>query len=725
MKELGRRDFIKILGSAGFTLAIMNTSFGIKILNAEDINDSDMFVPNMWLHISKDDEVIIIVNKSEMGQGVYTSLPQIIADELGAKWENIKIYPALAKDEYIDQKMGAQLTGGSTSIRHMYETLREAGATAREMLVMAAAKKWNVDGNSCYTRDGKVFGPNKLNIKFGAIVNQAKKMIPPLHPPLKDKSKFQFIGKPVKRTDTHVKVSGEAIYGIDIILDDMVYATVKMPQSYGGKVKRFDITKAKSLKGFIDAFEISDGVAIVSKNIEDLLKARESVLVEASSGVNPNLNTQFIEDTLTNYINRDGIIARRYGKAKEILNSAENKITSTYLLPYLAHANMEPMNCTVQLKSDRITIWVPTQAQTSVLEVAKKLTGLPESKINIHTTYLGTGLGRRAEVDYATQAIEIALKIKRPVKLIWLREDDFKHDFYRPANYSRISGCVDKNGKILAWDHKIAIPSIWERVNPSSMRNGIDSAAVEGLENLPYDVANLNVEFVKVDLPVPVGFWRSVGSTHNAFTVESFIDELALLAQKDPLEFRLAHLANNRRASRLLGVVAEKIGWNNKDIGYGYGVAQHYSFGTYVAEAAKVWIDDSRGEIEVKKIVAAVDCGSIINPAIIKAQVEGAIIMGLSTTFKEKMLFDNGGANVVNFYDYDILRANEIPEIEVHIIESGAPLGGIGEPAVPPVAPAVANAICNATGVRLRNLPITSDYYKKEKRKSEFLYGHI
>lgn len=725
MKDLNRRDFIKTLSSAGVTLVIMNTPFGTKILNAENIKDSNTFVPNMWLHISKDDEIIIIVNKSEMGQGVYTSMPQIIADELGAKWENIKICSALAKDKYIDQKMGAQLTGGSTSIRHMYEPLREAGATAREMLIMAAAKKWNVDNNSCYTRDGKVFGPNKLNIRFGALVTQAKKIIPPLRSPLKDKSKFQFIGKPVKRTDTHIKVNGEAIYGIDVILDDMVYATVKMPQSYGGTVKRFDTTKSKNLKGFIDAFEVTGGVAILSKNMEDLLKARESVLVEFSSGVIPNLNTQFIEDTLTTYIDRDGIVARQFGKPKEILNSAENKITSAYLLPYLAHANMEPMNCTVQLKRDGIDIWIPTQAQTSVLEVAKKLTGLPESKINIHTTYLGTGLGRRAEVDYAIQAIEIALKIKKPVKLMWLREDDFKHDFYRPANYTRISGCVDKNGKILAWNHKIAVPSIWERVNPGSMRNGIDSAAVEGLENLPYDVSNLNVEFVKVDLPVPVGFWRSVGSTHNAFTVESFIDELALLAQKDPLEFRIAHLANNRRASRLLGIVAEKIGWNNKEAGYGYGVAQHYSFGTYVAEAAKVWIDDSKGGIEVKKIVAAVDCGSIINPAIIKAQVEGAIIMGLSTTFKEKMLFDNGGASISNFYDYDILRTNETPEIEVHIVESGAPLGGIGEPAVPPVAPAVANAICNATGIRLRNLPITPEYYKKEKKKSEVLYGHI
>jgi len=369
-----------------------------------------------------------------------------------------------------------------------------------------------------------------------------------------------------------------------------------------------------------------------------------------------------------------------------MISSADNKITSTYLLPYIAHVNMEPMNCTVEIKDNRVNIWVPTQAQTSVLEAAKKITGLPAEKIFVYTTYLGTGLGRKAEVDFVIQALEIAKKIKTPVKLLWMREDDFKHDFYRPANYSKVSGCVDENGRILAWDHKIAVPSIWERVNPSLMRNGIDRAAVEGLENLPYDVPHLLVEFVKVDLPIPVGFWRSVGSSHNAFTVESFIDELAYIAKKDPLEFRISHLSKHKRAARLLGIVADNIGWNNKEAGYGYGIAQHYSFGTYVAEAAKVWVDENTGKVEVKKIVAAVDCGNIINPAIIKAQVEGAIIMGLSTTFKEKMSFENGGATIDNFYQYDILRSNETPDIEVHIVESGEPLGGIGEPGVPPVA---------------------------------------
>lgn len=725
MKELNRRDFIKIISSAGLTLAAISSPMGLKILQAKEIGDSDLFKPNLWIHISKDDDVIIIVNKSEMGQGVYTSLPQIIADELGAKWESVKVYPALARSKYIDQKMGGQLTGGSTSIRHMYEPFRIAGATAREMLIMAAAKKWNVDKNACYTRDGKVFGPNKMNATFGSLVNQAKKIIPPLNPKLKDKSKFQFIGKPIERTDTYIKVTGQATFGIDVILDGMVYASVKMPQAYGAKVNHFDASKAKNVKGFLDAFEITSGVAIVAENIDGLFKARDAIIVDYSDGINPRLNTKLIENTLISHIDREGLIARRLRKAKEILNVTKNKITSTYLLPYLAHVNIEPMNCTVYLKENSIDIWVPTQAQSSALEATKKLTGLPEEKIFIHTTYLGTGLGRRAEVDYVVQAIEIAKKIKKPVKLMWMREDDFKHDFYRPANYSMISGCLDENGKILAWDHKIAIPSIWERVRPEAMRNGIDSAAVEGLENFPYDVPNLNVEFIKVDLPVPVGFWRSVGSSHNAFTVESFIDELAYLAQKDPVDFRIAHLTKNRRAARLVGLVAEKIGWNKKDAGFGYGIAQHYSFGSNVAEAAKVWVDENSGKVEVKKVVAAIDCGNIINPSIIKAQVEGAIVMGLSTTFKEKMLFENGGASVDNFYNYDILRANEMPEIEVHIVESDAPLGGVGEPGVPPVAPAVANAIFNATGIRLRNLPITPEYYKEEKRKKEFHNEHI
>ena len=295
MNELNRRDFMKIISSAGLTLAVMNSPVGLKILQAEKIDDSDIFVPNLWLHISKDDEVIIIVNKSEMGQGVHTSLPQIIADELGAKWESIKVHPALARTEYIDQKMGGQLTGGSTSIRHMYDPLRLAGATAREMLIMAASKKWNVDKSACYTRDGCIFGPNKLNATFGSLVNQAKKIIPPLNPGLKDKSKFYFTGKPVKRTDTYIKVSGQAIFGIDVMIEGMVYGSVKMPQAYGAKVNHFDVTKVKSVKGFLDAFEITGGVAIVAENIEGLLKGRDAIVVEYSNGVKPELNTKFIE----------------------------------------------------------------------------------------------------------------------------------------------------------------------------------------------------------------------------------------------------------------------------------------------------------------------------------------------------------------------------------------------------------------------------------------------
>lgn len=725
MKELNRRDFIKIISATGLTLAISNGVSGLKILHAKEVNKEDIFVPSIWLHISKDDETIIIVNKSEMGQGVYTSLPQIIADELGAKWESIKVCSALARSKYIDPKMGGQLTGGSTSVRNMYDLLRMAGATAREMLITAAAKKWDIEPDVCYARDGKIFGPNKKFFSFGELVNEAQKIVPPLHPKLKDKSTFQFIGKPIKRTDTYIKITGQAKFGIDTNLENMVYATVKMPESFGAKVSSFDKTMAKNIKGFLDAFKIADGVAIVASTIDGLLKSRDAVKAEFTRGILPDLNDKLIEDTFIQNIEKEGIVARRYGKPKEILEKSPNKITSTYMLPYLAHVNLEPMNCTVYKKKNRIDVWVSTQAQSSALEITKKITGLPEEKIFIHTTYLGTGFGRRAEIDYVAQAVEIALKINRPVKLMWLREDDFKHDFYRPANFSKISGSVDENGNILVWDHKIAIPSIWERVNPSYMRKGIDSAAVEGLENLPYDVPNLNVEFIKINLPIPVGFWRSVGSTHNAFTVESFIDELAFLAGKDPVEFRINHLSKHRRASRLLGLVADKIGWHHKEPGFGYGIAQHFSFGTYVAEAAKVWVDENTENISVKEIVAAVDCGSIINPEIIKAQVKGAIIMGLSTTFKEKMTFGNGGANVENFYNYDILRANEIPNIDVHIVESGAPLGGIGEPGLPPAAPAVANAIFNATGVRLRNLPITPEYYKAELRKKEFVGGRL
>ena len=398
------------------------------------------------------------------------------------------------------------------------------------------------------------------------------------------------------------------------------------------------------------------------------------------------------------------------GNAKAAMEQAVRKLDVTYVLPYLAHATMEPMNCTAHVRSDGCDIWVPTQNQSGVLSLAARLTGLKPHQISVHTAFLGGGFGRRYESDFVEEALLLSLSTGRPVKLIWKREEDMKNDFYRPANCSRIRGAIDSTGRAIAWSHKIVCPSIFARAYPSSFRMGIDPAAVEGLKSMAYEIPNVAVEYVRMDTPVPVGFWRSVGNTHNAFTVESFADELAHLAGKDPLEFRLGLLKTHPRAMRVLEVAAEKAGWGKPlSRGQARGIAYHLSFESYVAQVAEVSVDKNSGAIRVHKVTCAVDCGSVVNPAIISAQMMGGLTMGLSAALKEKIEFGYGGVKSDNFGDYGLLRMSEAPEVHVHIVKSGEKPGGVGEPGVPPIAPAVANAVFEATGARIRRLPMVPD----------------
>lgn len=429
--------------------------------------------------------------------------------------------------------------------------------------------------------------------------------------------------------------------------------------------------------------------------------------VKWRGGKYPDLNTDSLEKSFLNDLSKQGIVARNDGDALKTITHAAKKISATYTLPYLSHATMEPMNCTASVSKDRCEIWVPTQNQTGVLHLAQKLTGLKPEQIQVHTTYLGGGYGRRFETDVVEEALTIAKSTGKPVKLIWRREEDIQNDFYRPANCSRIEAALDDKGKLIAWSHKIVCQSIFSRVFPDRVKGGIDPAAVEGLKNMEYEIPNIRVEYVKIENPVPVGFWRSVGSSHNAFTVETFIDEAAYAAGKDPLDFRLGLLKNNQQPYHVLEVVAEKAGWGKPlKPGQGRGIAQHMSFDSHIAEVAEVSVDKTKGSIKVHRVVCAVDCGPIVNPAIITAQMTGAIIMGLSAAMHEGISFAKGGVTSSNFSDYPLFRMSEIPEIEVHIIKSKDKMGGIGEPGLPPCAPAVANAVFNATGVRLRRLPI-------------------
>ena len=710
MKTFTRREFLKTsLAGAGLTLAASLMPSGIRILSAAEAEKDMTFQPNVYLRIAPDDTITVIVNKSEMGQGIYTSLPMIIADELEADWKKVKIVPAPAGAEYKDPVWGMQSTGGSTSIRHMHDTLRKAGAAAREMLVLAGSEALKAPLRECAAVNGTVRNMKSgKGLSYGKLVFEASRLTVPKDPALKKDAQLKYIGKAVPRLDVPDKSTGKANFGIDTFVPNMLYATIARPPQFGAQPATLDKAAAEQVKGVKAVVSISRGIAVCAESIDAAWKGRDALKATWQNPAMANLSTGTVEQDLMTRMKETGVTAKTEGDVKAALAAAAKKIDSFYLLPYLAHATMEPMNCTAAVAPERCDVWAPTQNQGGVQAAAAKISGLKPEQVFVHTTYLGGGFGRRFETDFAEEAVSIAKAAGRPVKLIWTREEDIQNDVYRPGNYTRIEAGLDDKGRLTAWSHKIVCPSIFARVFPGMMKNGIDNAAVEGVTDLEYEVPNLLAEYVRIDLPVPVGFWRSVGASHNGFIIESFVDELAAAAGKGPLEFRLAHLAKHPRAKRVLETAAIKAGWGKKPKqGQAMGIAYHLSFGTYVAQVAEVSVDKASGKITVHKVTCAVDCGSVINPDTVKAQMESGIIMGLSAALKEKMEFANGGVKTTNFGDYDLLRMSETPEIEVHITTGKDPLGGIGEPGVPPIAPAVANAVFAATGARLRSLPMT------------------
>ena len=717
-RPVTRREFLKkSLASAGLTIAVSITPFGHKIFAIE--NEKDIpFKPSVWLQISPDNMITVSVNKSEMGQGIYTSLSMIVAEELDADWKQITVKSASARDEYKDPVWGSQGTGGSTSVRHMHDTLQKAGAAAREMLVKAAAQKWGIEESDCETSSGTVRNKKDgRSISYGSLTEKAAQMEVPQQPKLKT-GHSKLIGTSIARLDIPAKVNGSAVFGFDVQIQGMLYGTVERPPAYGAKVISYDKESPLKISGMHRVVPITRGIAVCADTIDAAWNGKKALKTIWDRGIQPTMDTKSLESDLLSYLDNNGLVARNDGNVTEALKKAAKRVEAVYLLPYLSHVNMEPMNCTAFVRKEACDVWVPTQNQTGVLELAKKISGLKPDQINVHTTYLGTGFGRRFETDVVEEALEISKATGKPVKVIWTREEDMKNDFYRPGNSCRIEGALDDKGNLIAWSHKVVVPSIFARAMPGAVKNGIDPAAVEGIENMHYQIENIRVEYVRIDTPVPVGFWRSVGSTHNAFTVESFIDEMANAAGRDPLVFRLSLLKNNPRLRRLLETVAEKAGWGKQPkTGQALGIAQHFCFGSYVAQVAEVSVNRQNGQIKVHRVICAVDCGSVINPDTVKAQMEGGIIMGLSTALKEKVEFADGGVRSSNLHNYEVLRMNETPEIEVHIVVSNEKLGGIGEPGVPPVAPAVANAVFKAAGIRLRNLPMTPETVVSALRK--------
>ena len=713
--NINRREF---LGRSGLTLAVVAAPSGLEVLAMGEADDSsDTFSPTAWYTISPDNSITVMVSKVEMGQGTHTALAMLIAEELDADWNQIRTEQSPVLQEYYDppRKTG-MVTAGSGSIRGMYEHLRKAGAAGREMLVQAAATQWKVPTSECEASQSQIHHSSSgRSLSYGELVEEASQLAVPEQPRLKEKSEFKLLRTPVQRLDLPDKINGKAKFGIDTFVPGMVYGAIARPPAYGAQVVSYDEAAAKAVPGVQNVVKIDRGVAVCADTLDAAWKGKKALNAQWDKGVRPDLNTQNMEQYLTGRLDEPGVSARQDGDVAAALEQADQRLEVEYFLPYLSHANMEPMNSTADVREDGCDLWSPTQAQTRALESVKEITGLETDQIHVHPTYLGCGLGRRAQTDYDREATELSKAVGRPVKLIWTREEDMRYGLYRPANFHRISGALDGQGRVTAWSHKVAAGSFFTFPNNPD----IDVAAVSGLRDLQYGVPNVSVDYMKPDLPIPVTFWRSVGNSHNGFTVESFMDELAHAAGKDPVEFRLEHLKHDRRSVRVLELVAEKAGWGKPlKEGQARGVAVFNAFRSYTAQIAEISVDEKTGKIKVHRVVCAIDCGPYVNSDTVAAQMMGAVTMGLSAAFKEQIEFADGGVKSANFADYNLLRMSEAPEVETHIVDSDDPIGGVGEPGLPPTAPAVANAVFAATGVRIRRLPMTPESVLAELKKS-------
>ena len=720
--SISRRAFLKgSLGATGLTIAVSMTPFGSRLLNASGKEEAlSGFKPNVWFEIRPDNKVVITIGASEMGQGVHTALPMIIADELEADWKQIQVRQGPAGNEFKNPILNDQLTVASASVRGFYEPLRKAGAAGRAMLVKAAAESWKVPESECKAVLGTVkHEKSNRSLTYGQLCQKAAKLQIPQNPPLKKESEFRYMGKPMRRVDIPEKVMGAAKFGLDVTLPEMQVAVFSRPPAYGAKPVSYDQKAAEGVKGVHKIVPGPQGIAVCAESLQAAMKGRDALNVKWDQGSHPQLDNDFAEKSLIGDLDKPGAKVIETGDPKKAISEAKKKIEATYFVPFIAHATMEPMNCTAHVRKDRCDVWAPTQGQLVAQLVASQVSGVPPEKVHIHTTYQGCGLGRRARPDFIVDAVLVSKEVGKPVKVIWTREEDIKYDAFRAAMSHRIQAGIDDQGRLIGWSHKVVSGSIMKDIDPAGVQGGVDFMSLWGLADFPgspdnnrimYDIPNFYVELLLSDLPIPVCPWRSIQNGPNAFVIESFVDELAQAAGKDPLEFRLQHLKTNWRAARVLETVAKKADWG-KPIpkGQGRGIAQHCCFGTYVAQVVDLSVNEKDGSLKVNRVVAAVDCGPVVNPNTVKAQIEGAVTIALSSALKEEVMFSNGGVKSANFDDYKIIRMNEIPEIEVHIVESKESMGGIGEPGVPPTAPAVGNAIFNATGVRIRRIPFTPE----------------
>ncbi len=707
--KLDRREFLRsaATGAAGLVIGfyLPNRLEG----RAAAAPDAVPFAPNAWIRIGTDDTVTLVIDKSEMGQGVATSLSMLIAEDLECDWRKIRTVFAPAAKEYANPVFGIQGTGGSTSVRGMWTPLRTAGAQAREMLIAAAADKWGVDKAACRAEDSQVIHMHtKERLSYGSLAEAAGKLSVPSDVKLKDPKQFRIVGKEMKRLDSADKTCGRAEFGIDVRPPGMMHAVVARCPVIGGKVASFNADKAKAMRSVKHVIQISSGVAVVADNTWSAMQGRDALEIKWEEGPNASLTSAAIRKLLEEGASKPGgAVGRKEGDVRAGLASAAKKIAAVYEAPFLAHATMEPMNCAAHVRADSCDVWAPTQFQGVNQMTAAKVAGLKPEQVNIHTTYLGGGFGRRAEQDFVIEAVEISRAVGMPVQVTWSREDDIQHDFYRPASYSRFEAGLDPEGWPVAWSNRIACPSIMSRFFPGSVKNGLDGSSVEGAADLPYAIPNIFVDYQLTETGIPVGFWRSVGHSQNGFFSECFVDELAAASGKDPYEFRRRLLQKAPRHLGVLELAATKAGWGKAPPAGRYrGIAVVSSFGSYVAQVAEVSVDRKNGTVQVHRVVCAVDCGRTVNPLTIEAQMQSGIVFGLTAALKGTITIDKGRVEQGNFDDYQMLRITEMPKIEVHIVPSDQPSSGIGEPGTPPIAPAVCNAIFAAARKRIRQLPI-------------------
>jgi len=716
----GRRGFLKVAAAAGGSLMVGFWTLPGEALAATAAakGAGPALAPaelNAYIAIGADDSITLTMPKVEMGQGVYTSIPMLIAEELEVDMDKIVLRHAPPDVKAYGAPFGDQFTGGSLTIRTMYEPMRQTGAAARMLLIQAAADAWKVAPDSCRAEHGEVLhAASGRRVKYGKLVAAAAKLPAPTKIALKDAKDFKLIGKPLKRLDAKGKTDGTAMFGIDAQVKGLKVALVAASPVIGGKLKSVDDAKARKLRGVRQVVKLDNAVAVVADNYWYAKEGLAALEIVWDEGQYAKLSTDDVRSLMLAALKKPGKLARNDGDALKAIAADAKRVEATYVNPMLAHATMEPMNCTVHVKDDGTAeIWTGSQVPARARDDAAKVLGLAPDKVTLHNHLLGGGFGRRLYTDYVTQAAAIAKQVKGPVKLVWSREEDIQHGLVRGLYAHSVSASLDAAGKPVAFSHKIAGPSNLASFAPGWLKDGLDIDNVEGSDIFSYDIPNMRSEYTQEDGPVPSAFWRGVGPTRNMTVLESFMDELALHVGQDPLAYRLSLLAKEPRAANVLKLAAQKAGWGEKlPPRSGRGIALMRAWGTYLAQVVDVSVNDD-GEVTVKRVVCAVDCGQVVNPDTVAAQIQSGINYGLTAGLFGAITLKDGRVEQSNFHDYRILRMSEAPKIEVEIVQSSEAPGGIGEPGTAGVGAALTNAVFAATGVRVREMPMRPELLKK------------